>query len=124
MTRLLAASALSVLALAEATPAVMAQYSPNCERNGRRDFCAYTPGPDPAGGGLAAGRMVFADHRVYGLQRDERSGRDRCPVRPCMAAPYTHLTLPTTSPVDRLALSWRLHTNKQQIPTSGRVYVA
>ena len=99
MTRLLAASALSVLALAAATPAVMAQYSPNCERNGRRDFCAYTPGPDPAGGGLDAGRLVFADQRVYGLQRDERSCRERGQVRTCRAwilSPGSDRPIPAT----------------------------
>ncbi len=87
MVRLPAASALFplglTLVLASATPAVLAQYSPNCERNGRRDFCAYTPGPDPAGAALDAGRLVFAVDWVYGLQRDESSCRERGPVRTC-----------------------------------------
>jgi hypothetical protein len=69
-----------------ATPsALQAQVSPHCERNGRRDFCAYTPGADGAPGGLDAGRLVFADHTVYGLQRDDASCRDRGPVRLCKA---------------------------------------
>lgn len=64
---------------------VQSQYSPNCERNGRREFCAYTQAPDSAQHGLDAGRLVFADHTVYGLQRDESSCRDRGPVRVCKA---------------------------------------
>ena len=62
---------------------LLAQYSPNCERNGRRDYCAYTPAA--AGNGLDAGQLVFADHSVYGLRRDERSCRDRGLVRMCKA---------------------------------------
>jgi hypothetical protein len=103
MVRLPAASALFplglTLVLASATPAVLAQYSPNCERNGRRDFCAYTPGPDPAGAALDAGRLVFADHRVYGLQRDESSCRQRGPVRTCKAwilSPGSDRPIPAT----------------------------
>jgi len=64
---------------------LQAQYSPHCERNGRREFCAYTPGPGSPYGGLDAGRLVFADHSVYGLQREERSCRDHGPVRICRA---------------------------------------
>ena len=79
-------TALSLCAGLAATPAPLhAQYSPNCERNGRREFCAYTPGPDSGQGERDAGRLVFADHTVYGLQRDEASCRDRGPVRLCKA---------------------------------------
>jgi hypothetical protein len=70
------------LALALVTPAP-AQYSPNCERNGRREFCAYTPGSDAGAEGLSSGWLVFADHRVYEVQRDERSCRDQGPLRLC-----------------------------------------
>ena len=77
---------LSLCAGLAATPAPLhAQYSPNCERNGRREFCAYTPGPDSGQGERDAGRLVFADHTVYGLQRDEASCRNRGPVRLCKA---------------------------------------
>lgn len=72
-------------ALAAAPAPLLAQYSPNCERNGRREFCAFTPGADPAQGGRDVGRLVFADHTVYGLQRDEASCRDRGQVRVCRA---------------------------------------
>lgn len=83
---------LLALAAALATPtALHAQYSPHCERNGRRTFCAYTPGSEAGQAGqsgqgrLDAGRLVFADDAVYGLQRDEASCRDRGPVRLCKA---------------------------------------
>ena len=64
---------------------LQAQYSPNCERNGRREFCAFTPAPESPREGLDAGRLVFADHTVYSLQRDEASCRDRGAVRLCRA---------------------------------------
>lgn len=79
-------SALWVCAGLAATPLpLQAQFSPNCERNGRREFCAYTPAPESPQGGLDAGRLVFADHTVYGLRRDDASCRDRGPVRLCKA---------------------------------------
>ncbi|MFM7314044.1 MAG: hypothetical protein ACKO0M_12910 [Cyanobium sp.] len=76
------------LALVAFPPPAGAQYSPNCERNGRRAFCAYTPAagePGPLQGRLDAGRLVFADHAVYGLARDEASCRDRGVQRICRA---------------------------------------
>ena len=79
-------SALGLCAgLALAPLPLQAQYSPNCERNGRREFCAFTPAPESPQGGLDVGRLVFADHTVYGLQRDEASCRDRGAVRLCKA---------------------------------------
>jgi hypothetical protein len=86
MTRLVRLPVLWLCAGLASTPfPLQAQYSPNCERNGRRDFCAYTPAPDSAQGGRDAGRLVFADHTVYGLQRDDASCRDRGQVRFCKA---------------------------------------
>jgi hypothetical protein len=48
---------------------------------------------------LDAGRLVFADHRVYGLQRDESSCRQRGPVRTCKAwilSPGSDRPIPAT----------------------------
>ena len=64
-----------------------AQYSPNCQRNGSRDFCAFTPGstsasPTPV---QDVGWLVFADHSVYALQREEGSCRDTGVIRTCRA---------------------------------------
>ena len=79
-------TALTLCAGLAATPSpLQAQYSPHCERNGRPDFCAYTPAPDSGQAQRDAGRLVFADHTVYGLQRDEASCRNRGPVRLCKA---------------------------------------
>ena len=72
------------LAMAWGLP-VRAQYSPNCERNGRRDYCAYTPPGPTARPSRDAGRLVFADHTVYALQRDEASCRTIGAVRRCRA---------------------------------------
>ena len=64
---------------------LQAQLSPKCERNGRPDFCAYTPPAASVPGGIDAGRLVFADDSVYGLQRDEASCRDDGFIRICKA---------------------------------------
>jgi hypothetical protein len=61
---------LALLMLAQAPAG--AQLSPNCERNGRRDYCALSP---------IAGRpdqpfqeiITFADHSVYEVMRNEAS---------------------------------------------------
>jgi hypothetical protein len=53
-------------------PEVGAQLSPNCERNGRRDYCAITPvaaTPDRQGYEI----ITFADHSVYEVMRNEAS---------------------------------------------------
>lgn len=60
--------ALSMLAQAPAG----AQISPNCERNGRRDYCAVTPmggTPDKVSQEI----ITFADHSVYEVMRNETS---------------------------------------------------
>lgn len=49
--------------------------SPNCERNGRRDHCALTPMPEAGNPRQTVDTLVFADHSVYQLRRDERSCR-------------------------------------------------
>lgn len=68
-----------------------AQMSPNCQRNGRRDFCALTPMPDPSQPGRTVDVIVFADHSVYRLQRQESSCRSTSPtVTTCDAT----ITLP------------------------------
>lgn len=86
------------IAIAAVSAPVQAQYSPNCERNGRRDACAFTA--FAGGNSLDVGVLVFADHRVYGLQRDERSCRDRGPVRLCkawiLAPPGSSTPIPAT----------------------------
>ena len=83
--RALAALLLSSVGVAGLAPTVRAQYSPNCERNGRPAFCAYTPSSGEQVGSTDAGRLVFADHTVYVLQRDEASCRDQGPMRQCRA---------------------------------------
>lgn len=74
-----------VVALLVSFMPVKAQLSPNCERNGRRDYCAITPvvatpqRPDHE-------LITFADHTVYAVIRNEASCRnvtDR--IRTCNA---------------------------------------
>jgi len=102
--RMVLRKALSVTAVlclgAALVPVARAQYSPNCERNGRRDFCAYTPGSDSGTEGNSTGWLVFADHTVYEVQRDERSCRDQGPERLCkgwiLSPPGSPNPLPAT----------------------------
>lgn len=79
-------SLLALLALLTLSPlGVGAQLSPNCERNGRRDYCAITPvaaTPDRPGYDI----ITFADHSVYEVMRNEASCKnitDR--IRTCHA---------------------------------------
>jgi hypothetical protein len=63
--------ALTMVALAPAG----AQLSPNCERNGRRDYCAVSPMngiPDKVSQAI----ITFADHSVYEVMRNEASCRN------------------------------------------------
>lgn len=73
------------LALSLAPEIACAQFSPNCERNGRRDYCAVTldgEGPN----GQAVARVTFADHTVYRLVRNEASCKAQSQqVRTCHA---------------------------------------
>jgi hypothetical protein len=60
--------ALTMLAQAPAE----AQLSPNCERNGRRDYCAVSPmasSPNQQSKEI----ITFADHSVYEVMRNEAS---------------------------------------------------
>ena len=50
-----------------------AQYSPNCERNGRRDYCAYTQVAGATNERQEFAQIVFADHTVYEVLRNETS---------------------------------------------------
>ncbi|MEB3193605.1 MAG: hypothetical protein VKO19_00590 [Cyanobacteriota bacterium] len=63
--------ALTMVALAPAG----AQLSPNCERNGRRDYCAITPGANTPSH-PAQEIITFADHSVYEVMRNEASCRN------------------------------------------------
>lgn len=67
-------------------PAARAQYSPNCQRNGRKDYCAITPIAGATNERQAFDQLTFADHTVYELLRNETSCRQRSPqVRTCHA---------------------------------------
>jgi hypothetical protein len=78
------APALLLALLAPLSPRAEAQFSPNCERNGRRESCAYTPLP----GGppeMERGVLVFADHTMIEVQRNAASCRQKGPVITCDA---------------------------------------
>ena len=64
---------------------LQAQMSPNCERNGRRIACAYTPWPTSSSAAREAGRVVFADHTIVEVQRESSSCRDHGNTRRCKA---------------------------------------
>ncbi|MFM7086226.1 MAG: hypothetical protein ACKOXO_04435 [Cyanobium sp.] len=95
------------MALPFAATTALAQLSPQCERNGRREFCAVTfeansPRPGESGGfeqpgegegsvGDAAGPkplslwVVFADHSKVKLLLKEHTCSDDGPKRRCQA---------------------------------------
>lgn len=50
-----------------------AQYSPNCERNGKRDYCAITPIAGATNEKQSFEMLTYADHTVYELLRNETS---------------------------------------------------
>lgn len=84
MEGLTAGTAVVVLVLQAAQP-LRAQMSPNCERNGRRTACAYTPWPASSTAEREAGRIVFADHSIMELQLDLGSCSDQGNQRSCRA---------------------------------------
>jgi hypothetical protein len=69
-----------------ATPGpVGAQYSPNCERNGRRYYCAYTQIVGATNERQEFAQIVFADHTVYEVLRNDTSCKHQGNVRTCDA---------------------------------------
>ncbi len=63
-----------------------AQLSPNCERNGKRDFCAITPVAGATSLRQVFDMIMFADNTVYEVQRNEESCRKVAPsVETCNA---------------------------------------
>lgn len=69
-------AALVLLALGwSLMPGALAQYSPNCLRNGKKDFCAITPVPGATTEQQTVELLTFADHAVYELLRNEGSCR-------------------------------------------------
>ncbi|WP_411872017.1 hypothetical protein [Vulcanococcus limneticus] len=66
--------------------AATAQYSPNCERNGKRDYCAITPMDNASKKTETLTAITFADHTVYEVVRNEASCKDASDkVRTCNA---------------------------------------
>ena len=51
-------------------PGAHAQLSPNCERNGRRDYCAITPIAGATNEKQSFDMITFADHTVYEVTRN------------------------------------------------------
>jgi hypothetical protein len=70
--RLLAAGVLGGMA-AGLTSAAMAQYSPNCLRNGKSDYCAITPMERADKKNEVLTAITFADHTAYEVVRNEAS---------------------------------------------------
>jgi hypothetical protein len=53
--------------------AVQAQLSPNCERNGKHDYCAITPVAGATNQKRAFDIIMFADHTAYEVMRNLES---------------------------------------------------
>ena len=58
---------------ATALPNANAQLSPNCERNGKRDYCAITPIAGATTEKQSFDMITFADHSVYEITRNLES---------------------------------------------------
>lgn len=50
-----------------------AQYSPNCFRNNKKDFCAITPIAGATNEKQGFDQITFADHTIYEVLRNEES---------------------------------------------------
>ena len=73
------------LLIAAAPGPAGAQYSPNCQRNGQRDYCAYTQLAGGTHKHQETAQIVFADHTVYEVMRNETSCKQNGNVRTCDA---------------------------------------
>ncbi|MEB3333487.1 MAG: hypothetical protein VKP70_00730 [Cyanobacteriota bacterium] len=60
------------------------QYSPHCLLNGRRRFCALTPG-GAAPPGWSGDTVVLDDHQAYRLERQDNACVDQGTARRCPA---------------------------------------
>jgi hypothetical protein len=63
-----------------------AQLSPNCERNGKRDYCAITPVAGATNLKQAFDMIMFADNTVYEVLRNQDSCKKVAPnIETCNA---------------------------------------
>ena len=62
-----------------------AQYSPLCERNGRRDYCAFTFDQGRSNAREEVGTLLFADHTRVDVIRELGSCRSAGAVTTCRA---------------------------------------
>ena len=82
----LAAATLLCGVIASPGSIARAQYSPNCERNGKRAYCAITPKDGPGRATETLTAITFADHMVYEVVRNEVSCKDSSGnIRTCNA---------------------------------------
>lgn len=58
---------------ATALPGADAQLSPNCQRNGKSDYCAITPLAGATNEKQSFDMITFADHTVYEVTRNLES---------------------------------------------------
>lgn len=66
-------------------PAAQAQYSPNCLRNGKKDACAVTQVAGATTPQQELAQIVFADHSVVEVLRNETSCKQNGAIRTCNA---------------------------------------
>ena len=82
---LIAITLLSAVQTTASSPG-WAQMSPVCERNGKREYCALTPIPAATTTSQVVDLIMFADDRVYRVERDLQSCRKISPnVETCNA---------------------------------------
>ena len=80
-------------------PPCRAQYSPNCERDGQPAACAITHLDGVSDAHVQRSQVVFADHTVFNLERDEHTCHTQGPRTTCRA---TLTVLPGGQPLPGL----------------------
>jgi hypothetical protein len=69
---------------------ILAQFSPNCERNGIKDYCSITPIAGATSEKQSFDMITFADHTVYEALRNEKPCKNISEkIRTCNAKLFT-----------------------------------
>jgi hypothetical protein len=106
---------------ATALPDANAQLSPNCERNGKRDYCAITPIAGATSEKQSFDMITFADHAVYEITRNLESCKKISEkVQTCNAKSSRRLETLKQYPPSTEGLSTRVESSTNM---SGKVFI-
>ena len=106
---------------ATALPNANAQLSPNCERNGKRDYCAITPIAGATTEKQSFDMITFADHSVYEITRNlESCKRSQKRCKPVMQKSSRRLETLKRYPPSTEGLSTRVESSTNM---SAKVFI-